>query len=128
MPKQVTHIRNGDVANVLGESGDFYWLSSSSSVRPWTAPKYLWEEPKPKSGDVWEAKSGRAEYRVLGVDEVNNTYLIVRKEKYHGGRWPTPDGGRQIDAETTQVNYIHVRALPEAFLNLKSRLGSEGAE
>ena len=127
-PQQVMNFNDGMVATVLGDDGDYYWLSDpGSGRRPWTAPKNLWGDVKPKTGDIWSTSGGGIYYRVLGVDEVNRTFLIVRKEKYHNGEWPTPPGNGliQFDARTPEVSHIYVRTYPENYLKFVSRLEKE---
>lgn len=105
----------GETAIVLAEFDGFYWLAKKGVTTPWTSPKEPWETPRPKAGDVWKNSSDIL-FRVIGVDEVNKTYLIVRKEDFADGAWPHRDSIVEFPSDT-----VFVRKYPHPAMELVER-------
>lgn len=120
--QQVQHKNTGIIATVLCNSEGFYWLKAEGDDEPFTSSSDLWQTVLPQTGDVW--KSGLTEYRVLGVDPVNNTYLLILKGDYAEGGWPLPFGvAHQTEAEIDGTSALFVRRYPDKSLIFHSRLG-----
>lgn len=121
MPQQVMHKASGEIATVLCHHEDLYWLKDpKDDKRPWTSPKSLWGPIEPKTGDVWETND-EFQYRVVGVDEVNKTYLLVVLSNYANGKWLVPEDGKQQTSGSVNGS-VYVRRYPDNLLKFVSRV------
>lgn len=119
-------------AEVLSETEEYYWVvvvnedgSWEQDSEPFTIAKdnQWWKVklPEPRAGDIWASPYGGGEYRVLGVDYPRNQMLIVLKESYAEGTWPTVVQGAVQENAEVKFKDVFIRELPETYLKLKRR-------
>jgi hypothetical protein len=112
MAERLMHKHTGEMVTLLAEYEGYYFLTRETDDKaPWSSPATLWERPRPKTGDVWR-KRGSRDYRILGVDEVNKTFLYALKDDYADGAWPLPPSpaGQRVEADAEALGYIWVES------------------
>jgi hypothetical protein len=125
MPKYLMHKHTNQVVEVLATDGPAHWVKSVDGDRRWTVTGEEWVEPTPKVGDVWRAAhDDDFFYRVIGINEADNSYFIVPKSKWHDGAWPLRvNGGRdviQVEADVDLTD-VFIRRIPENYMVLVER-------